>query len=148
MIVYKIGSDRYFKGTLVIPDGQSGIPAGTTRTATPELANGEYAIWMGSKWMKTTTPPEDIPAPAPIKANTIVSMRKARLALFNAGYLHSVQDAIDQLPEPDRTVANINWEYASEVHRLSPWVTQLTQALGMTEAQVDDLFAQALSLPD
>lgn len=75
-----------------------------------------------------------------------VTMRQARLALFAAGRLGDVQTAIDALPEPQRTAAQIEWEYSNEVQRHNGFVSQLGPALGWNEEQLDALFVAAAAL--
>lgn len=75
-----------------------------------------------------------------------VTMRQARLALMAAGKLAAVEAAIAALPEPAKTAAQIEWEYSNEVQRHNGFVSQLAPLLGMTEAQLDDLFIQAKAL--
>ena len=75
-----------------------------------------------------------------------VTMRQARLALHAKGLLTVVVSAIDSLPEPQKTAAKIEWEYSSEVHRQSQMTNLIAAVLGLTEQQVDDLFALAASL--
>jgi hypothetical protein len=82
-----------------------------------------------------------LPPPPPV---TTVTMRKARLALLNAGLLDDVEAAIAAIPdETQRRAAQIEWEYASVVERDNPIIQQLVSALGMTEQQVDEFFAAA-----
>ena len=73
----------------------------------------------------------------------IVTMRQARLALHAAGLLAAVAPAIVDLPEPDRTAAEIEWEYAQEVRREIPLTAMLGAALGLDDAALDALFVQA-----
>lgn len=75
-----------------------------------------------------------------------VTMRQARLALHAAGLLASVEAAIEALPEPNRVVARIEWDYASEVHRASEFVTLLGAALELDKQSLDDLFLKAREL--
>ena len=75
-----------------------------------------------------------------------VTMRQARLALHKAGILSSVQSAIDDLPDPHRTEAQIEWDYSSEMYRHRDFVQMLGSQLGLTEEQIDDLFIQAATL--
>lgn len=82
------------------------------------------------------------PAPLP----TIVSMRQARLALFQQGILANVQAAIDSLTDPDKTITQISWDYATEVHRDDDLVVQLSAALNLDSAALDTLFTLAYSL--
>lgn len=86
------------------------------------------------------------PAPeAPIGAT--VSMRQARLALNEAGLLAAVQTAINALPEPDRTRAQISWDSAAEVNRDDAITQMLAAALSLSPAQLDNLFAAAAAIP-
>jgi len=72
----------------------------------------------------------------------VVSMRQARLALLEAGLLTQVSAAIQSAGE----VAVIEWEYARELRRAHPLTQQLSDALGITEQQLDDLFTLASTL--
>jgi len=72
--------------------------------------------------------------------------RQARLALLKAGLLDEVQGAFAQLPEPERTAAQIEWEFALSVERNSPLVSQFGPLLGLTEAQIDELFVSGAQL--
>jgi hypothetical protein len=76
----------------------------------------------------------------------VVTMRQARLALLQQGLLSSVDAAIAGLPEGEKEAAEIQWEYGSEVERLSPLVVGLMPALGMSEEEIDDLFVLAGTL--
>ncbi len=80
------------------------------------------------------------------REHTVVTMRQARLALLSEGLLASVDAAIAGLPDGEKEAAEIQWEYGSEVERLSPLVVGLMPALGLTDEQMDDLFKLALSL--
>lgn len=84
--------------------------------------------------------------PAAPAVKNEVTMRQARLALLQAGVLGSVQPAIDALPEPDRTAANIEWEYSQTVVKDRPFVQMLGAALGLSTEQIDDLFTLAATL--
>jgi len=77
---------------------------------------------------------------------SVVTMRQARLALLQQGILHQVQLAIDSLPSPQKEAAQIEWDYSSEVHRNKPFVQLLGAALGLSEEQLDSLFALASTL--
>ena len=76
----------------------------------------------------------------------VVTMRQARLALAQENKLQLVEDAIALIPEPDKTVISIEWEYASTVERVSPWVGTMASALGMTDVEMDALFELAATL--
>lgn len=84
------------------------------------------------------------PTPAPVPAE--VTMRQARLALLGAGLLTNVDAAINAMPEPAKSAARIEWDYSSAVQRHNGFVAQLGPALGLTDAQIDDLFRAASKL--
>jgi hypothetical protein len=79
--------------------------------------------------------------PAPV-VPAQVTMRQARLALLGAGMLSTVDQAVAGMTE----AARIEWEYAATVERNSQLVAALAPLLGLTEAQLDDLFIQAATL--
>jgi hypothetical protein len=76
----------------------------------------------------------------------VVTMRQARMALLHAGHLSAVDAIIDSMPEPERSAAKIDWEYAQEVQRYSPLVTKLSSNLQLSKQDVDELFTQAARL--
>lgn len=84
-----------------------------------------------------------LPAPVPQS----VEMAQARLALLKAGLLSRVDAAIDAIPDAmQREAARVDWEYRTVVPRNSALVQGITASLGMTDAQVDDLFRLAATM--
>lgn len=79
-------------------------------------------------------------------AATSITQRQARLYLFQHGLLAQVEAALDQLDEPARTAALIEWEYAREIERTNPLVLAIVGMLGWTADQVDTFFAEAAAL--
>lgn len=75
-----------------------------------------------------------------------ITARQARLVLLGAGLLASIDAAIATLPEPQRSAAQIEWEYGTSIERHSPMLTLLAPALGLSEPQLDALFVQAAAL--
>ena len=59
MKIYKILPNRYFGGSIEVPDGTKGIPIGHTRTPTPDIPDGYFAVWIGNGWSLTSTPPPE-----------------------------------------------------------------------------------------
>lgn len=60
MILYIIGDNGYFNGTIQYPDDPDdiyGIPYGTTKKEVPEIPEGMYAFWNGSGWDLINNPP-------------------------------------------------------------------------------------------
>ena len=75
-----------------------------------------------------------------------VTMRQARLALLSIGLLDQVEPAIDAMDEPARTIAKIEWDYSSEVHRDKPFVNSLGEILGLDSDAIDQLFITAAAI--
>lgn len=75
-----------------------------------------------------------------------ITMRQARLCLHKHGMLAGVQPAIDALPEPDRTAAQIEWDYSSVVERHRGFVLTIAESLGLADEQLDELFIEAATL--
>lgn len=88
---------------------------------------------------------EQPPAPAPI-VPAAVTMRQARLALLQAGKLNAVNTAIAGMSGAQGEAAKIEWEFSNEVQRAQPLVAALAPVLGMTSAQLDQLFITAAGL--
>ena len=75
-----------------------------------------------------------------------LTARQARLALHNIGKLADVPAAIAALPEPQKTNAEIEWEYATHIERSNPFVDVLADALQLTDEQIDQLFVEGVKL--
>lgn len=73
-----------------------------------------------------------------------VSPYQARVALKRAGLLGNVK-ALMANPATDKE-AQIAWEYATVIQRDSPFIAALSGALGLTSAQIDDLFRAAVKV--
>lgn len=72
-----------------------------------------------------------------------VTMRQARLALLQSGLLATVNQAVAALPGAAGDAARIEWEFSSTVERNRPLVQSLVSALGLADAQLDELFTLA-----
>lgn len=83
------------------------------------------------------------PAPTPAPIPSHVTMRQARLALLQSGLLQTVTDAIATGTDE---AMKIEWEYATEVKRDWPSLVALAGSLGMTDADLDNLFTLAATL--
>ena len=100
-----------------------------------DLAEHETML---ADWVAAYIPP----APEPIQVPQVVTIRQAKLALLQAGLLDDVDAAIAQA---DRAT-QIEWEYATEVHRNWPTLLGVKDVVGLTDEQVDGLFIQAALL--
>lgn len=95
----------------------------------------EQALELGYTY-KSNTPsvPEEIPLWA------------FRSAIALNGLLDQVVAMIKELPEPQKTVAWQQWEYANWISRNHETVDEIASALGLTPSQVDDIFRLGDSL--
>lgn len=80
-------------------------------------------------------------------APTQVSPRQIRLALIMSGIdLAMIEGAIASMPEPNKSLANVEWEYATYFARNNQLMNAMAQGLGMTDEQIDSLFILASTL--
>lgn len=127
-----------------IEDIYAPVPPMSTMQEPPAVEEeGKVAIFSGDVWFVGDVPTV---TPAMPEVPNVITMRQARLQLHKIGKLSAVQTAINALPEPPKTEAQIEWDYASVVERSSPFVALLTPALGLTDAEMDDLFREAAQL--
>jgi len=76
-----------------------------------------------------------------------VTPRQLRTALVLSGVSEAAVDSIiDSMPEPNKSVAKIAWQFASVYERNNALVNQLGLALGLSETQIDDIWILAASL--
>lgn len=75
-----------------------------------------------------------------------VKMWQARAVLGTMGLDKQIDARLGAMPGPEGFAARAAWEYAADVGRESPLVVALAKALGLTEAQLDQLFVSASSL--
>lgn len=122
-------------------------PAGVTRLADGvQIQRGDpawpdYLAWLAAggipEAMAITTPPEPTD-PIPLS----VSRFQARAALQLAGLLDDAEAAIAQA----NPLSRIAWEHANVYRRDSPTVISIGQQLGLSEADIDELFKTAASI--
>lgn len=80
------------------------------------------------------------------RSSSQVSMRQARLALIQQNLLQTVNEQIQQLEEPNKSIVETEWEYSAVVDRNSEWVAVMASAMGLSDEQMDDLFKLAKTL--
>ena len=122
-------------------------PAGVTRLADGvQIQRGDpawpdYLAWLAAggipEAMAITTPPEPTD-PTPLS----VTRFQARAALQLAGLLDDAEAAIAQA----HPLSRIAWEHANVYRRDSPTVISIGHQLGLSEAEMDELFKTAASI--
>lgn len=85
-------------------------------------------------------PPTEDEALAAQRAWMACSRFQLKAALANAGLLSDAESAVLGLG----AIAHLAWSEAAEFRRTSPTVIALCEAIGLTEAQIDDLFHAAM----
>ena len=104
----------------------------------PDPANTDYAAYL--EWLAEGNTPEPyVPPPPPIP--TTVTRFQALATLAAGGWLDVVHTYIDALPRSN--VQRLAFENATDWERTSPTVNALAQMLGLSAAQVDELFITA-----
>ena len=76
------------------------------------------------------------------RATMACTPRQARLALASQGLYETVQTTVVAISDE----ARIEWEYATMVERTSPLIDAMKGTLGMTDEDLDNLFALAVTL--
>lgn len=84
--------------------------------------------------------------PVAVMAPEEVTMRQFRLALLQTGRLHDVDAAIESMDEPQRSAAQIEWQYSTNVNRNSEFISSLAVALDLGDQGIKDMFSLAATL--
>lgn len=109
------------------------VPAGLE---TEEMTQAEYDAWSAEQPPIAQPPP---PVPSPLPAWRI------RAILRRRGLLDTVEAMIAQLPEPPRIVVEEQMK-SSSFERNHPIIEQFGAALGLSSADLDDIFREADAL--
>ena len=96
-----------------------------------------YQAWLAAGNVPLTPPPLPPPVPASVE------LWQARVVLAQQGLLDKVNAAITALSDPR---AQAVWDYGNDISRTSPLMVQIGTVLGLTAAQIDDLFRAAAGI--
>lgn len=107
-------------------------------------------------WVEAPQPPYDpatqtcqwvdgawVVAPIVVPVPQQVSMWALREAVMQAGEMDAIANALNGLPEPQKSIGWNRWEYKENIVRNSPIILQLQQLLGWTDSFVDGLYKHA-----
>ena len=83
-----------------------------------------------------------------IQANTPleVALWKLRFVLSQMNLEQSISEALNTLPEPQKTAANYIWNSGNAIDRHSTTIEFLKSYLGLSDTQVNQIFIQANSI--
>ena len=83
----------------------------------------------------------------PIEIPNTISQRQLRTQLALNGFdLSDVQAIIDSLPDPNKTIAQIAWDYSLTFVRNDALLNSIADILGITESELNDIFINASKL--
>jgi hypothetical protein len=68
---------------------------------------------------------------------------RVRTILNLMNLIATIESALDQLPEPNKTAAKNVWNYGTTIERYSQTVLFIQSVTQMTDDQVDEIFQQA-----
>jgi hypothetical protein len=87
--------------------------------------------------------PEEIDQAFRDKTPTESQLWRVRTILKLMNLIPTIESALDQLPEPNKTAAKNVWNYGTTVERYSQTVLFIQSVTQMTDDQVDEIFQQA-----
>ena len=86
--------------------------------------------------------PEEIEQAFKDKTPAEVQLWRLRTILNLMNLIATIESALDQLPEPNKTAAKNVWNYGTTVERYSQTVLFIQSVTQMTDDQVDEIFQQ------
>ena len=133
MRIYNYDSDGAFTGIVKEVDEKAVIPVGFTHK---EPIEGFF--FSGASW-KPIAPAIEVP--------TKVTKRQAKQQLVLAGLYPEIQIAIDAIEDAtQKMLMQIYWDDSQEFERHHEQLIGLGYALGLTDADIDQLFIEAAKL--
>ena len=73
-----------------------------------------------------------------------ITKLQLKIQLVMMGYdLQIIENAINNLPEPQKTLAFLSWTEATNFYRDNEMIANVGQMLNLTSEQIDELFIEA-----
>ena len=94
-------------------------------------------------WTYTDEQVTGTPIVRPQPMISVVSIRQARKALYQLGYLTAIESFMTVYASEEE---RIDWMYATEVRRDHPLVENMRLMLNLTKENIDNLFELAITL--
>ena len=86
-------------------------------------------------------PENEIDLNVEVKVPEKITARQLKSAMILAGInLTAVDAIIATLPQPQRDLARVDWEYSTNFYRNNTMINQIAGALKLTSEQVDNIF--------
>lgn len=80
---------------------------------------------------------QDEPAPRNVAAWKVKSILKIQ------GLYNTIEAALNQLEEPNKTIANMAWQHAESINQFSPTVQLIKQTCQLSDEQIQAIFDSA-----
>jgi hypothetical protein len=100
----------------------------------PTIADGQRADWVDGRWVASA-----IVVPVPQEVPTWA----LREVCMIRGHTASIESALANLSEPQRTIANNRWSHKPTISRASSLIAAMQAILGWSSDYVDELFLEA-----
>lgn len=137
MTTYKLTGEGY-----VIKDGATKVPT----TDTPQFPNTNLDFLAYKAWLLAG----GIPLPAdqtPVAIPEEISRAQGKAALIQAGMWDAVQAFAASITDPtQRALADVALHDTQTWKRSSPFLNTAAEGLGLSQAQLDDLFVKAAAI--
>lgn len=86
---------------------------------------------------------EALPKQEIVQTERFVANWKVKAVLKSMDLLTTIENALNSLSEPTKTIAGYAWEYSNEINQFSPTVQLIKQACNLTDEQVQNIFDTA-----
>lgn len=112
-----------------------------------ELSASQEAEYLsGKKYWTPTGPMQGSLSTPPVQVPRSIPNWRARAVIELNGLTTQVEQAIEAMTGPEGIVARFAWNGNADFERNGTTVTALANALGLSDAQIDDMFIQAAQL--